>query len=260
MLCLEPFKVGVAEYRCGKCASCRMRVRRMWTLRLVLESTQHQASLCSTLTYEPGREPEGMRLSVRDAQLFIKRVRRAVAPERVRYYLVGEYGSRTRRPHYHACLFGLRYPDVVSECWDGGFSQVRPFDVAGAAYVAGYVTKKVNDVDEGFRLMSLKPGIGGGATDAIARGMVFDVPTVLRFQGKLWPVAQYLRRRVGEVHGIAAVRKTNIRRRYAYDARLDQRRAELSEPGARGALEDERFVVGTVVDGQLRRWKLKEGL
>lgn len=125
----------------------------------------------------------------------MKRVRRK-CEKKISYYHCGEYGERTRRPHYHALLFGLRFNDQqpftksadgsvvytsaeLAELWPGGFSTVGEVTFESAAYVARYVMKKITgkDAHEHYRVldpetgevhqllpeyttMSLKPAIG----------------------------------------------------------------------------------------------------
>jgi len=54
----------------------------------------------------------------RDVQLFVKRLRKdqdARGLAKIRYYLVGEYGDQTKRPHYHAAIFGEDFTDDRTE-------------------------------------------------------------------------------------------------------------------------------------------------
>jgi len=78
----------------------------------------------------------------------------------LRYYHCGEYGGQTRRPHYHAILFGFRPDDGIlwsekggnklwlspylTEIWGLGnvwFGDVSP---QSANYVSRYVVKKIS--------------------------------------------------------------------------------------------------------------------
>lgn len=87
-------------------------------------------------------------LKKRDAQLFIKRLRKFIYgkfKEQVRYYLVGEYGPKTFRPHYHLLLWfeneqvAQNLSQIVSSCWRYGRVDVQSSLGDAAAYVAGYV-------------------------------------------------------------------------------------------------------------------------
>lgn len=259
MLCARPYKEGVAEFGCGQCMPCRLNHRRMWTMRLVLESYLHPASYCCTLTYDEEHCP--VSVSVRDAQLFLKRLRKRMEPLRLRYYLVGEYGDNTYRPHYHAALFGLQFPDYVQECWGQGHCDVQPFGPLGAQYVAGYVTKKMTSKSdprlEGrapeFARMSLKPGIGAGAAEVIHESRGTEVPSVLRMEQKLWPLGRYIRGKLKCITG-------EVGEDSGFMSRIRERQAELRLPGARAALEEKRKQGAAVARGRDKISKSRRGL
>lgn len=128
-------------------------------------------------------------LVVRDVQLFIKRLRKAVSPSKLRFFLCGEYGEHTFRPHYHMILFGIPgFPDAVeysipsperatdyyspilASLWKNGNIIYSQASYQTFAYVARYVLKKQFGSDCGdsfyrgrkppFITMSRRPGIG----------------------------------------------------------------------------------------------------
>src|SRR5215510_1697934 len=102
MRCSAPyFSTHHGAYACGRCESCLSSRRRTWAGRLILESYAHQSSIFVTLTYSDDRHS----LSVKDCQLWLKRVRKRVG--KIRVFYCGEYGDATQRPHYHAILFGV---------------------------------------------------------------------------------------------------------------------------------------------------------
>lgn len=124
----------------------------------------HEASLreqnCMvTLTYDNEHLPERGSLDRRAFPLFMKRLRKRIEPERVRYFHAGEYGERFKRPHYHALLFGFDFGDkvlagrrgdfpvwssvVLSGLWAQGRCEIGTVSFESAAYVARYVVKKL---------------------------------------------------------------------------------------------------------------------
>lgn len=78
----------------------------------MLEAAMQSENSFVTLTYTDKTLPlttHGLpTLNPRDLQLWLKRLRKAMSPFRLRFYAVGEYGGKTERPHYHAILFGMR--------------------------------------------------------------------------------------------------------------------------------------------------------
>lgn len=182
-----------------------MRRRRLWQARIYLESCCHSSNTFLTLTYSDDNLPEGGTLVPRHYQLFLKSLRKSIAPATVRYYFVGEYGSQTARPHYHAAIFGLGPEFDYSRFWSHGFVYPGLLTPESAQYIAGYVMKKMTNPDHPdldgrypeFARMSLKPGIGANAADQINAQsrdhMPFDVPRTLTVGGKKnVPVGKYL--------------------------------------------------------------------
>jgi hypothetical protein len=198
---------------------------------MMMEATCHKESAFLTLTYSPENLPflEGSQktatLRKKHAQDFLKRLRKRLEPHRIRYFLVGEYGDRTQRPHYHAAIFGLRgspsammnrlsstpsfAENMVSAAWELGFSQTGILARESMEYIAGYVVKKMTKLDDS-RLNGREPefslkshSLGSGMVDEMASGLLAhdlsrmpDVPSVIRFDGKLWPIGQTLKRRL----------------------------------------------------------------
>lgn len=167
-----------------------------------------------TLTYGEDRLPVGGSLVPKDAQDFLKRLRKAFSPAKVRFFLCGEYGEKSLRPHYHLCLFGMgqSHALMIDKAWGRGFSYVAEFTEHTAQYVAGYVVKKLldrgNPLLDGlypeFARMSLRPGLGADAMEVVVKALfepgfvkefdvTGDVPFNLKLGRKSIPLGRYLR-------------------------------------------------------------------
>lgn len=167
----EDWLKGV-PFPCGQCLPCRINKRRVWSTRLWLETMSHADNMPMIfLSYDedhvPRAEDGSLTLSKRDIQLYVKRLRKA--GYKFRYYIAGEYGPQTHRPHYHALFFGVSHLFAADFCsiWPNGFASAG-YDTSQDAiqYVAGYVTKKIIIRDKNdprvpeFALMSRRPAIG----------------------------------------------------------------------------------------------------
>lgn len=200
---------------CGQCIGCRIRQREDWTTRIELEARDYpkEEVWFITLTYDDDHVPgmivktgEIMRkvqytwkpgekrpnsvqiLLYEDIQKFLKRLRKAYKGK-LRYFVAGEYGEQTARPHYHMILYGWRPTDLenlykihhngyytskwLADLWGMGQIQIAQAVPETYRYVAGYVTKKMYEIDgkkanqyyelgqtKPFACMSLKPGLG----------------------------------------------------------------------------------------------------
>ena len=183
------------EVGCGYCLGCRVDYRRMWAMRIAHEASLYEyngGNSFITLTYRDKlgcsveqlknewHVPNDWSLHPEHVTKFLKRLRKHFNDVRVRYYYVGEYGRKCQhgielervgcplcvvgRPHYHMCLFGLSFDDLIpyesdggivrytSPCveklWKYGFVDVGELNYSSAAYCAGYMLKKIRKKDD----------------------------------------------------------------------------------------------------------------
>lgn len=89
-------------------------------------------------------------LQKRDLQLFIKRLRKRIKNEKIRYFACGEYGPVHFRPHYHILLFfdqqqtSESIEQNISEAWRYGRIDVSLSKGDCSAYTAKYVNSRNN--------------------------------------------------------------------------------------------------------------------
>lgn len=184
---------------CGKCLGCTIERSRQWATRMMLELKYHEKACFITLTYNDenlpvshyvdgnGEEQLSFTLVKKHFQDFMKRLRRHYEPLQIRFFACGEYGSKTRRPHYHAVLYGIDFSEdrqvwkttdegyieyrspTLEKIWPFGFSMIAEVNWNTCAYVSRYCTKKkygkqniyyqtFNILPE-FNLMSRRPGL-----------------------------------------------------------------------------------------------------
>ena len=141
---------------CQQCIECRLARSREWATRCMHEAQMHDSSYFVTFTYDDCNVP--LSLEYRHFQLFMKRLRKALPSQKLRFFMCGEYGERFGRPHYHACIFGLYLSDLklfsdkrgvklwtselLSSTWNKGFVSVGAVTFESAQYVASYIFKK----------------------------------------------------------------------------------------------------------------------
>lgn len=221
-MCTRPFVKSLAAFACGQCLPCRINRRRLWSSRLQLEAVKHADACFVTLTYDKEHHPADGSLQPDHLRDWLKRLRFALAPRRVRFYAVGEYGDQTWRPHYHAVLFGVSpmEQELLRSTWKQGHILALPLTPQSCSYVAGYVTKKMTKKGDTrlqgrepeFARMSLRPGIGAHSMDDVARALntpagaaavarLGDVPTTLRYGRSSMPLGRYLSNRLRQAYG-----------------------------------------------------------
>jgi len=184
----------------------------------------------------------------------------------IRYFGVGEYGSKTERPHYHVFLFGLMpWERLQAErLWTYGHCMWAhdSMNTKLAEYTAGYTVKKEGkDVIKlggrcpEFSRMSLRPAIGAGFARKLGEsitqnqyatlslGEAGDVPFSVKFQGKDVPLGRTLRRYVRQAVGwdsdLSDSQKAELawlRSELFVDESVQAERARRREAGARRAV------------------------
>jgi len=142
MECLAPIYIAKNDIMapCGRCAFCGATKRSDWALRLHYEQKLHYGSKFVTLTYANNEltwSKNVPQLNKRDVQLYLKRLRKA--GHKFRYFLVGEYGSQTFRPHYHIILFGDVPDKAIEKAWGKGHCHIGKVTSASIMYCLGYI-------------------------------------------------------------------------------------------------------------------------
>lgn len=205
------YRKDVMLIPCGQCIGCKIGKREDWVTRMELESrtSDPDGIYFVTLTYNDENIPnlnlttgEIMRgkayawkggsetpecvqtLWKEDITLFLKRLRKGYQGG-IRYFLAGEYGEKTGRPHYHMIIYGWYPTDLtpihkltksshltskkLEEIWGKGNVDIAPATPETYRYVAGYVTKKLYGDDNKYKewgmqapycVMSRMPGLG----------------------------------------------------------------------------------------------------
>lgn len=191
---------GSVSIPCGRCLGCRLDYSRQWADRMMLELDHSKKAVFLTLTYNEENVPYCAEdefagevvwydLYKPHVSEFMKvlRSRKEFEKRELRFFASGEYGKRTKRPHYHLIVFGLGlddFPDLevqtVNELnqpvfkskylegvWKKGFCTICDVSWNTFAYVSRYVVKKAFNVSlptpynsPEFSLMSRRPGIG----------------------------------------------------------------------------------------------------
>lgn len=154
MECLSPITVkhGGESHRvpCSKCAFCLQTKRQSWLFRLTHE-TKNQAlpGYFLTLTYSENHCPrkKGVRtLYFRHVQLFLKRLRKKGCV--IKYVIVGEYGTITKRPHYHAICWTNATTEQINQCWHYGHVHFGSLTMASVLYTLKYIIQPKEGDDE----------------------------------------------------------------------------------------------------------------
>lgn len=134
---------------CGKCPVCVKRRVSAWSFRLMEEDKKATSSHFVTLTYDPMKIPitrNGFTsLCKSDVQKFLKRLRKSEvgnSKSEIKYYLVGEYGGKTHRPHYHALLFNVSKLSHIEKCWQQGAIHYGSVSGASVGYTLKYMSKR----------------------------------------------------------------------------------------------------------------------
>lgn len=187
LLWLHKKSNGSIAVPCGQCYLCRKKLAREQTLmiskeiknwpeneRFFITFTYRNANL----PYKNGRfnwwklENDKKKLikKLQNKNRFWKNGKRY--QKKMLYYLAFEKSSTTMRPHFHMIICGFKINDLVfhkiekgndlyvskkiSKIWQWGHHEIGKLDAGSAAYVTGYVMKKI-DKNYDYRLQKWEP-------------------------------------------------------------------------------------------------------
>jgi len=162
---------------CGKCTGCLNRRASAWSFRLLQEEKTSDTAYFVTMTYATEHAPitrNGyLELKKKDLQDYFKRLRRSheyyeTKNKGIKYFAVGEYGGKIKRPHYHVLLFNGQL-DIMFSKKDIQLLKMSNFDgqqrvksihwtkghvtvgtISGAS--VGYVMKYISEPVKNFRI------------------------------------------------------------------------------------------------------------
>lgn len=269
-MCYQPIQIknpkfgllGEEQYllvNCRKCLECRQKRANEWALRCMAEAQKYTQNCFITLTYE--KSP--IWLQKRDLQLFFKRLRKAIAPVKIKFFACGEYGTKRSRPHYHAIIFGYDFADkylwskspkgypifrsnILEKIWTLGNSTVQAVTIDSCAYCALYsspqkheMPKHLQAVPE-FNLMSKNLG-----SDFLLSNMETYLKTdEIWFEGKKYNIPQYiLNKYYGEDKDLNIEYRVLKRiRKTKYDISLDWRKEYTQEQLWQTPLEQRKYL------------------
>lgn len=165
------------EFECRKCLPCLLNQAREKAIRCIHEARMHENSIFLTLTYRE-EDLKSPYLNYLDFELFMKSLREertrnlvtkeAIHAARVPFMVTGEYGEKTRRPHWHVLLFNyspansrhlrstprgdrIYTSEQITDLWPHGMHEYGAVTIESAGYTARYGAKALGEKDPLFK-------------------------------------------------------------------------------------------------------------
>lgn len=221
--CMFPYKVEKELYYnqkdrfvpvpCGKCPQCLKRRVASWSFRLEMGSLLWNKQYFLTLTYDNENVPISangfLTLFPKHLTDFFKRLRKNAG--KLRYYLCGEYGTTTKRPHYHVILFANSslFASDIEKQWIYGSVYYGKVEPASIRYTVQYYDKGVwqkshvrDDREPEFSRMS--QGIGKNFLTAKQVKNFLENPQksfIYDVEGKKIAIPRYYKKRLYDYFG-----------------------------------------------------------
>ncbi len=165
-MCPDPIPINGALVPCGKCYECKKRRTQDWIFRLMEEDKVSSSAYFVTLTYSNDTVPQTkngfLTLRKKDLTDYFNRLKthdkrsmrdyhEELPPgSPVRYFAVGEYGSKTERPHYHAIIYNIWDVDNIYKAWgrynrlNNRYDYIGDVKISGVGYQSiGYTAKYI---------------------------------------------------------------------------------------------------------------------
>lgn len=192
---------------CGKCYACLANRRRSWLFRLENENLNCLFTLFLTLTYSEESIPADGKLCKPHLQKYFKRLAHY---EDIKYYAIGEYGTNTLRPHYHAVVFFysvndmhnlLEYYTLCSQLWPFGFVAPARITYRRLNYVLHYHTRPKQPAEglETWQIFSKKLGLHFLTPEMIYYMVNTKSTTIKDYNGNIYVIPRYYRKKLVEM-------------------------------------------------------------
>lgn len=194
---------------CGQCMACRINRSNEWSDRISHELALYNTACFATITYDDPHLPPNASLSKRDIQLWLKLLRKHLK-KTIKYYICGEYGGTTFRPHYHGIFINIS-PHEMKTLGKRLWNKCDPqqFRVSMAVpetinYTTKYIQKTAlgesakssydaNNLERPFALMS--KGIGKSyMQNSINRKKISDQLCIITSSGARHPLPKYYKK------------------------------------------------------------------
>lgn len=232
---------------CSRCYACLSRRRDSWTFRLKQELRIATSAHFITLTYSDEHLPRSdlgwPMVSKTDIQLFLKRLRKKISPNKIRYFLVSEYGDNTQRPHYHYIMFNfpldMDIHSTLLASWQQGHVGVGTVTDASIHYVSKYCmafTDLPDYLEKPFMLCSRKPAIGANylTDNKIEYHKKGEIPYVVN-NGHKMSMPRYYRDKIFDEKAKKRIQRKQYRsleeKKEFYQKLYGQRDLELAKAG-----------------------------
>lgn len=217
---------------CGKCPACIERKIMEWSFRLDEERKDSECCYFVTLTYDNENVPLNqygkMTLNKEHLTGFFKLLkqnkRRSFTKKakangkryadwenhyygsnlensKIKYYAVGEYGTKRKRPHYHAIIFNTARTDIEKYWKYGSVDIQHPRGKEAMSYVAKYMYKRIyqehpRGTTPEFSICS--NGIGEGYTERMKKWYAknIEILNTKNDVGIEIPMSKYIRNKL----------------------------------------------------------------
>lgn len=209
---------------CGKCPACIERKIMEWSFRLDEERKTAEVTYFVTLTYDnehvPLSEYGRMTLNKEHLKGYFKLLKQSkkragenyaqieqhyygsnLQNQKIKYYAVGEYGSKKKRPHYHAIIFNANRNDI-ERLWKHGSVDIQPpRGTEAMSYVAKYMYKRIYNINPYGTIPEFSQCSNGIGDDYIKRMKTFykkniDLLYTQNDIGIQIPMSKYIRHKL----------------------------------------------------------------
>jgi len=220
MRCLTPIELIATgkTVPCGYCNFCLQRKRSDWSVRIFKEFQESESGYFLTLTYDEDHIMYGSNetgtLVKEHLQMFIRQFKQLQRrwerknghdERKIKHYSVGEYGTKSLRPHYHSILINARLEvlhlmlNKETTIWDKGQIYIGGCNAATINYVTKYLIDRDETHGDQKTFAAMTPALGKGYIDKNVtwhKNEGGDKRGFLKFNGKTVGMPRYYRDRI----------------------------------------------------------------